>query len=407
MINLLYHSHTVVPGHLDELDGLGVLEPDEQVLVALDGILLDANGKRLSGPTLHDYCLVTTLRVILWARDYGRHLCYAFPLAELAQVDGAGSDPVHAQIGLVFVAPGEEDQRFTLALLPVASLQAGQTLLRVAATTARELAAEGIDAYEAGLEIMAVLGEQIYGHVDGLRPGESPYRWPGAAATPLIPGPGFMQDPANLPPNQFYAAGRLARSAWDTLRRSIREADLPFDLSSNSIRELTEAVRAVNDLVHTVAGNPAAQQLALAFLTRNNNNNAAQPQPQPGPAPAASGHREAAAAPAAAASERAAPADEEYHEIPFRKRGAASTPAPSEPVMPEAAPAVQETGKQNNAPPETPPDRREIPLRRREQASSKSIPLGRPIVSVSGSGDADGDERRRSTGDDRQPTADC
>jgi hypothetical protein len=38
MMNLLYHSHTAVPSHLVEFEGMDVLEADEQVLVALDGI---------------------------------------------------------------------------------------------------------------------------------------------------------------------------------------------------------------------------------------------------------------------------------------------------------------------------------------------------------------------------------
>ncbi|MEI6180268.1 MAG: hypothetical protein WCP31_05905, partial [Chloroflexales bacterium] len=285
---------------------MGLIEPDEQILVALDGVLLDGNGRRLSGPTLHDYCLVTSLRVILWARDYGRHLCCAFPLAELATVEGMGVDPIHAQIQLVFVAPDEEDQQFTLTLLPVANLQAGLTLLRTASETARTLAEQGVDSREAGAEIMAVLGAQIYGHVDGLRPGEAPYRWSGATPNqPASPAPLFTHDPTNMPPGQFYTASRLARSAWDTLRRSIREADLPIELNSNSLRELTEAVRAINELVHTVATNPSAQQMAMAFI--QNRYAAAQNPPPPATetSPRTSPRPGSATTPPAAAPSRA------------------------------------------------------------------------------------------------------
>lgn len=225
MISLLYHSHTVVPAHLAELEALGLVEPDEQILVALDGVLLDGAGQRLSGPTLHDYCLLSSLRVIFWVRDYGRHLCYAFPLAELTTIEGVGVDPLHAQIQLAFTAPAEEEQQFTLALLPLANLQAALQLLRAASEAARALAAHGVSAREAGPEIMSVLGEQIYGHVDGLRPNESPYRWPGAtvAQTNVVPGPAFAQDPANLPPGQIYAAGRSrARRGIRCAARSAR-----------------------------------------------------------------------------------------------------------------------------------------------------------------------------------------
>ncbi len=393
MISLLYHSHTVVPTHLSELEALGLIEPDEQILVALDGVLLDGNGSRLSGPTLHDYCLVTSLRVILWARDYGRHLCCAFPLAELATVEGMGVDPIHAQIQLVFVAPDEEDQHFTLTLLPVANLQAGLTLLRTASETARALAEQGVDSREAGAEIMAVLGAQIYGHVDGLRPGEAPYRWPGAMPNqPASPAPLFTHDPTNMPPGQFYTASRLVRSAWDTLRRSIREADLPIELNGNSLRELTEAVRAINELVHTVATNPSAQQMAMAFI--QNRYAAAQNPPPPATetsprTPPRSGS--ATTPPAAATSRAQASAAGIYHEIPLRRRGASPTASgsPDLAVEPcdELTPVVPPPPVERPADPVV-PDRREIPLRRRDPGTVPERPLAHghlPTV-VSGSG---------------------
>lgn len=387
MISLLYHSHTVVPAHLTELEALGLVEPDEQILVALDGVLLDGAGQRLSGPTLHDYCLLSSLRIIFWVRDYGRHLCYAFPLAELTTIEGVGVDPLHAQIQLAFTAPDEEEQQFTLALLPLANLQAALQLLRAASEAARALAAHGVSAREAGPEIMSVIGEQIYGHVDGLRPNETPYRWPGAtvAQTNVVPGPAFAQDPANLPPGQIYAAGRLARSAWDTLRRSIREADLPlpFDLNSGSLRELTEAVRAINDLVHTVSSNPSAQQMAMAFINR-----------QSGAAPTA-----AAAAPsdfvAPSAPDIAAPPAPSYHEIPLRRRGAAPpVPAPVVAEPARSAPAEPRRPAHERRAAEPVPDNREIPLRRRGGSAAPPKPFThtqRPAT-FSGSGDAGPDD---------------
>ncbi len=391
MINLLYYSHTVVPAHLGELETLGLLERDEQVLVALDGVLLDANGKRLSGPTLHDYCLITTLRILLWARDYGGHICYAFPLAELASIQGQGLDPLHAQIIFNFVAldDAEEDegeQRFTLALLPVANLQPGMALLRNASETARDLLNAGISAREAGPDILAVLSEQIYGHVDGLRPGESPYRWPGASGQQqLTPVAGFNQELVSLPPERIYAASRLARSAWDTLRRSIRDADLPFDLNAlntTSLRDLTETIRAVNELMQTVATNPSAQQMAMAFINRQTGRSAPEPAPAPAPTPYQAAAPSSAPTPEPAAQGSAM----QYHEIPFRNRerpgSQTSAPAPQA-AAPEPAP--------------TNSDRREIPLRRRGPANNGASPRTtgpRPPVSISGSGDADVDEAR-------------
>ncbi|GIV90417.1 MAG: hypothetical protein KatS3mg055_2935 [Chloroflexus sp.] len=373
MINLLYHSHTIIPAHLEEITRLDVLDPDEQVLVAVDGVLLDHQGQRLSGPTLHDYCLITDLRVVLWARDYGRHLCYAFPLAELTLIDGRGIDPIHGEVKLRFSAPEAEEQLFTLTLIPQAYVPALMILLRTAAETARSALAAGLDARQAAPEVMTALGAAIYGSEDALRPDETPYRWPGGAPrTPAMPNAPFVVDPAMLPPNQIFTAGRLARSAWDTLRRTLREADLPFDLSPASIRELTEAIRAVNELVQTVTSNPAAQQMAMAFLNRQaaarQTSGAANPpssveMPMPDPPPA-TGSR--------------------YHEIPLRRRNMSSreTAAPDRSSVPPVSPS-----KPVQVSPTDLPDRREIPLRRR------STPVRRaPLVALSGSGDADTDQ---------------
>jgi hypothetical protein len=381
MINLLYHSHTVVPAHLNELETLGLLDADEQVLVAVDGVLLDAQGQRLSGPTLHDYCLVTSLRVVLWARDYGKHLCYAFPLAELSELDGQGLDPLHAQIGLTFSAPEEEEQRFTFTLVPIDSLQAALTLIQAAATSARELTAAGMSARAAGPEIATMLGMQIYGHVDGLRPGEAPYRWPGQAQMQMLaPSPQFQQDPSALPPGQIYAAGRLARSAWDTLRRSIREADLPFDLSSSSLREFTETIRAVNDLVQNVASNPMAQQMAMSFLNRQTGQPGAPMPPMSPMSPAEWSAPEPVAAPPPAPS---------YHEIPLRRRG---QPAPQPVAAAPPAPAPEVAPRRTAAPP---PDRREIPLRRRNAGVPPAFSRpAAPARAGSGSGDAEPDQTK-------------
>lgn len=364
MINLLYYSHTTVPAHLEEITRLDVLDPDEQVLVAVDGVLLDRQGHRLSGPTLHDYCLITDLRVVLWARDYGRHMCFAFPLSELTFIDGRGIDPVHGMVTLGFSAPDAEEQVFTLTLVPQAYVPALMILLRTAAETARAAIAAGMDARQAAPDVMTALGAAIYGSEDALRPDETPYRWPGGAPrVPATPNAPFVIDPASLPPNQIFTAGRLARSAWDTLRRTLREADLPFDLSPASIRELTEAIRAVNELVQTVTNNPAAQQMAMAFLNRQ----AAARQTQ------AEGPAAPTAAPPEAAPTAAPPAGPRYHEIPLRRR--APAPEAQSPPAPKQAPSIEI------------PDRREIPLRRR------SAPVRRaPLAALSGSGDADHDQ---------------
>lgn len=361
MINLLYHSHTAVPGHLEELLRLGVLERGEQVLVAFDGVLQDQHGQRLSGPTLHDYCLLTSLRVLLWARDYGQHKCFAFPLSELSLVEGAGIDPLHAYVRLGFSAPGQDDQGFILTLLPQCDLPAALALLQLTGDAARDLADQGYDAYNIGQEVATLIAEQIYGSVDGHALDGRPYRWPtGSEETPgpTVPGdPLFHLDPANLPPEQIYTAGRLARSAWDTVRRSLRDTERPFD--SGNLRDLADTVRALNDLVNTVVGNPAARELAMNFLNNQRGGQAATASDAAAPdQPVAEADWRAGKA---AAEATKAPS---YREIPLRRRSQAARNNPPPAAAPSTAPVT---------------DRYEIPLRRR--------------VAASGSGDANGGNR--------------
>ncbi|MCU0494449.1 MAG: hypothetical protein MUD01_22905 [Chloroflexaceae bacterium] len=402
MINLLYHSHTVVPAHLEELVRLGVLDADEQVLVALDGVVQDGNGRRLSGPTLHDYCLLTSLRVLLWARDYGRHLCYAFPLTELALVEGLGTDPLHAQLQLTFLGADGEEQRFTLALLPQRDLEAAVTLLHLAGEAAQEYAAQGMHAHQAGPEIAAALAAQIYGTVEGALPGDQPYRWPGATRG-VAEGaePAFQQEQAGLPPEQIYAAGRLVRSAWDTLRRTVREADLPFDLNGGSLRDLTETVRAINDLVTTVSSNPTAREMAMAFLNRRGGQTGdgrretgdGRPGPEPGTTSAVASHAgesgdaqylSSLLTQPGTAAPPATPAAPVYREIPLRRRSeadrAAAAVAPIAPAPQPATPPAPVRGEPN-----------EIPLRRRMPINPLSGNSRPPLV-MSGSGDANKQE---------------
>ncbi len=331
MIDLLYLSHTAVPSHLEELEGLDLLGPEEQVLVALDGVLLDQKGRRISGPTLHDYCLLTSMRVLLWARDYGRHLCYAFPLTELCHVEGVGLDPLHAHLHLAFAEAGEEEQRFTLTLLPLADLPAAVTLLRLAADTAQLMAAQGVEPLEASAEIIALLSEQIFGSVDEeASQSGAPYRWPGAenkqnqtddSTTGAAPGSSsFQTDWAGLPPGQIYNVSRVGRAAWDTINRTLRETELPFATNGNDIRSVAEAIRALNDLLTTVAGNPGAREVVLAFLRRRgageSDSVAAQADPSDPTNPETSDEGSSSPAPSQATSSDSG----KYHEIPLRRR---------------------------------------------------------------------------------------
>lgn len=351
MIDLLYLSHTTIPAHLEELEGLDLLNAGEQVLVALDGVLLDSNGRRISGPTLHDYCLLTNMRVLLWARDYGRHLCYAFPLTELCMVEGVGLDPLHAHVHMSFAESGEEEQRFTLTLLPLADLPAAVTLLRVAADTAQVMASQGMDSQDAAPDIVAVLSEQIFGSVDGMPPPETPYRWSGEEAPDTEAprsSPSMQFDSTNVPPGQLYNVSRIGRAAWDTVHRTLREAELPFNVSGNDMRSMAEAIRALNELLTTVAGNPGAREVIMAFLRRRGGESDifTPTSDQSGSSHAATEENQAEP------SQATPPESGDYHEIPLRRRHQEQKDEPARNVLHSSASLTSDRGDT-------------IPLRRR------------------------------------------
>jgi hypothetical protein len=319
MVDLLYLSHTAVPSHLSELDGLGLLEEGEQVLVALDGVLLDSNGRRIGGPTLHDYCLLTNQRILLWARDYGRHLCYDFPLTELCMVEGTGLDPMHAHLHLSFAAPEEEEQHFALILLPLMDLGAAVTMLQLAAKTALELAERGLDPRDSADEVTTALGMHIFGTEDGKRPAGRPHRsadWEERHGDSVAPP--FQGDQMGVP-IEFYSAGRLGRAAWDTFRRTLRETEMPFNLNNSDLHDVADTLRALNELLSTLAGNPGARELAMAFLNNRRGGSGGEPKASAPSSPAAKNSDAAwnqpSQQPAAGTAEEA-----DYHEIPLRQR---------------------------------------------------------------------------------------
>lgn len=348
MLDLLYLSRTVVPAHLGELEQLDLLYRDEQVLIALDGVLLDGQGCRLSGPTLHDYCLLTGNRVLLWARDYAEHTCYAFPLSELWAVSGQGMDPLHAQLQLTFQVPDEEPQQFTLALLPLADLSMALALFSLAAQTARDLETAGATPLDLGGEVAAVLSAKLFGDVEApvqqnprlrnLAP--PPYRWKSASAA----SPGPSTSSLETAPEMVYTLGRVGRSAWDTLIRSVRSNELPFDVSGVDMRDLTSLMRAANDLLSTIASSPEARETVIDLFT------------SVGPE-----------ASLQAVADGDGPTEDEppsggYREIPLRRREMATPdPACQARSVRAAAPAAVDDST----------DFRGIPLRRRKRASGE------------------------------------
>jgi hypothetical protein len=87
------------------------------------------------------------------------------------------------------------------------------------------------------------------------------------------------QKPEPLPPDAVYMITRFGRTAWDGLSKLRQEAESRArpqiqSLKDNglNLKEITEFLSAANTLLETVGRNPAARDLALAFLNKSGGN---------------------------------------------------------------------------------------------------------------------------------------
>ncbi|NWJ45203.1 MAG: hypothetical protein HXX08_04910 [Chloroflexi bacterium] len=79
-----------------------------------------------------------------------------------------------------------------------------------------------------------------------------------------------------IPPESIYMMGRVARTAWDGLSKMRQEAEsraMPalqsLRNSGFNLKEMTEFITAANGLMETVSKNPAARELAMAFINKS------------------------------------------------------------------------------------------------------------------------------------------
>jgi hypothetical protein len=79
-----------------------------------------------------------------------------------------------------------------------------------------------------------------------------------------------------IPPESIYMMGRVARTAWDGLSKMRQEAESRAAPALQSLRnsgfnlkEMTEFITAANGLMETVSKNPAARELAMAFINKS------------------------------------------------------------------------------------------------------------------------------------------
>ncbi len=77
--------------------------------------------------------------------------------------------------------------------------------------------------------------------------------------------------------DSIYMITRAGRAAWDGLEKLRREAESKINLQAlrengMNLNEMTDFVKAINDLLDTIGRNPAARDLAMTFLARNGGN---------------------------------------------------------------------------------------------------------------------------------------
>jgi len=84
-----------------------------------------------------------------------------------------------------------------------------------------------------------------------------------------------LQESVNA--DSIYTITRVGRAAWDGLEKLRREAESKVSLQAlrengMSLNEMTDFVKAINELLDTIGRNPAARDLAMTFLAKNSGN---------------------------------------------------------------------------------------------------------------------------------------
>jgi hypothetical protein len=287
---------------------------------------------------------------------------------------------MHAHLHIAFAGPEEdEEQNFALILMPLMDLSAAITLLQLAAQTAVELGEQGMEPHEAASEITTVLGMHIFGTEDGRRP-QGKFNRGGEAESRRGDEPAFQGDQVGVPV-EIYSAGRLGRAAWDTFRRTLRETELPLNLNGGDLRDLADTLRAMNELLSTLAGNPGAREMAMAFLSRRGAESKSS-----SPPPQSSSHAQTQAPshqhnnntrkPGGDWQEPAQSTQSDYHEIPLRRNKhdhAAGHPdrSASEGTIPLRRRGEAKRSAPTSETSETERPATSIPLRRRNDASQE------------------------------------
>src|ERR1700694_2203628 len=83
----IYVGQNTEPQHIAEFfyraQTQNLLGKDETPLAIFDCIILDREGRRLGGLTLHDYAVITDQHLITWGRGLNKDIIDRFPLADI------------------------------------------------------------------------------------------------------------------------------------------------------------------------------------------------------------------------------------------------------------------------------------------------------------------------------------
>jgi hypothetical protein len=287
--------------HVEEFFGWH-RESNEIVIAIVDGIIFDAQGKRVGGMTLHDYLILTDQALILWARGLQSDVMDRLDHSGIS-LKTKSVDALHGEISLHLQPPSTpQPTDVRVDLVPIIDLAPFEELFRLSATL--------VGKREVGQNVeseLASIQEIINASVSGKSrtrqsgPSASPSGAPrasGAASDATRQAAGDDEPPPYAKPIRtertldspfgtgrpvsdssysVYRVAQLARDAVTVLPQEIgKNIGLDETLSKladrlpkvENLTQITELINALNGLLVTLSSNPAARAFALQAIDR-------------------------------------------------------------------------------------------------------------------------------------------
>lgn len=111
-----YLGINVNAASVEEMHYRGLLEESETLLALFDGVLLDANRRRVGGLAIADFVALTDTRVVTWARGFFNDTVDSFKWQDVDVVQAETWDPWHGRVQLAFRLPAVAPRKRRIAV---------------------------------------------------------------------------------------------------------------------------------------------------------------------------------------------------------------------------------------------------------------------------------------------------